>query len=99
MISILKNPEGYVYAYCEWRLVNELGMGVGLKEYMFVKEIWIHEDFRGKETLGKLIYEMDINPIGKRAKWVYWNNLKFNRLTKPLSRARLRKKGVSKCIS
>lgn len=95
MITTLKNDDGYIYAYMEWRLVSKYGLSVGEKEYIFIKDLWIHQWHRGNGSLQDLIDEVSKDPLVKKTKFVYWNNLKRNRLSKTYSKTRF-KKGAKK---
>ena len=97
MVSVLTNSLGYVYAYAEWRLLNEYGFPFEPLDHIFIKHLWIHEDYRETKTINNLIAEIDKDPVGKDADVVYWRNLKHNKLSRTFKRVKARTKGVDIC--
>ena len=92
MISVLKNSDGYIYSYCEWWIVDETGANSDTGNFLYVKDLWIHPKRRCDGTLKNIIRQIDIEE-GGQCQFVFWNNLKHNRLTSSYLRARLKKLG------
>lgn len=102
MISTLKNFDGMIYAYAEWRVVDETGTMNSAGRYLYINDLWIHEKYRGKEVMNALIRLMDEHELVKHVVGVYWENLKHkNRLTPLYNRERLSKlsKRSQECFS
>lgn len=94
MITELKNNDGFVYAYCEWEILDDKGQFKDWGEYLYIQRMWIHKLHRGKKTLQHLISLIDKHKFLSCVKWVYWNRDKYNdRISKLFSRNRLSKMG------
>ena len=89
MISALKNEEGFIYAYCEWWIVNEEGINSNQGNYLYIKDLWIHPKRRLDGTLKNLVWQIDQDE--KNCQFVYWNNLKHNRITPTYDREQFRR--------
>jgi len=96
MITVLKNRKEYVYGLIEWYLVDVKGQLDDVGKYMYINELWIHPDKRRKTTLKHLIQKLNFDPNSYTAKFVYWRNRKFKRLTPSYPRDRLAKIGEKK---
>lgn len=95
MISSLKNGNGFIYAYIEWEILDAFGQFKDFGEYIYIQNLWVHENFQNSRAIKELIGLIDSHPFAKNSDYVYWNNLKHNdRLTKPFRRERLAKMGV-----
>lgn len=93
MVSYLKTRDGYIYALAEWFIVDHEGYNSANGEYVFVKDLWIHDKQRFKDAIKYIIF--DINDRCRLAKYVYWNRTKYNKRRTPnLSRSRLARMGV-----
>lgn len=90
MISVLKNSEGLIYAYCEWWVVDEKGFNSDQGNYLYIKDLWIHPKRRMGGTLKDIIRQIDQDE-GGQCRIVYWNNLKHNRLTPSYLREKFRR--------
>lgn len=78
MITTLKTNENFIAAYIEWLIVNKNGQLENNGEYIYIKNCWIHEDYRHDDILyrlSKMIYE---HPYAKNSKKVYWAISKYN---------------------
>ena len=51
MISVVKNKEGYVSAYIEWEVLDENGQFKDGGDCIYIQDLWIHEELRGKKIL------------------------------------------------
>ena len=68
MITTLKNEQGYVIGYCEWRLVGKSGLEVPNGEYVWINDAWIHQEFRMTHKINRIIDEiMRLVPTAKYA--------------------------------
>jgi len=94
MVSTLKNLQGYIYGFAEWYVLNDKGHFQEDGDYIYIHEIWIHENKRRSKALKHLIHKIDTHECSHRARHVYWNNEKHDRLTKSFKRERLAKIGV-----
>jgi len=95
MLNVLRNKEGFVVSYIEWNRVNEYGQIVKDGLWIHIRHVWIHEDYRKKKAMNKLIYLLDNELSSYGADLVYWFREKYNkRQTDNLDRHRLAKMGV-----
>lgn len=93
MITRLFNDDGYIYAECEWTLTDKNGTIKNEGEYLYVQDLWIHENHRKKGTLAKLIPLID-KAVPYDFKYVFWKNLKHGeRQTRTYFRENLLKLG------
>ncbi len=83
MVSSLKSA-GLIYAYIDWRVVDETGQLNKNGHYVYVNDIWIAPLFQKKQTLKLLIAEMNGHEYMSDVAFVYWNNLKHSRRATPL---------------
>lgn len=88
MITTLSTEDKYVYAYCEWTVVDDLGGDDDNGNFMFVRDFWVHNNYR-PHGFKNLIIKMEMLCISKPFKWVYWNNRKHDRLINPIPRERM----------
>ncbi len=58
MITSLKDQDGKIIAYCEWRLVGQSGQEVPSGEYIWINDCWVHEDYRHTHKVGRIIDEV-----------------------------------------
>lgn len=58
MITSLKDSEGKIIAYCEWRLVGPSGYEVPSGQYIWVNDMWVHEGCRFKNKVGRIVDEI-----------------------------------------
>lgn len=95
MVSTLKNDDGYIYAFAEWRTTNDQGVAKDNGEYLYIDYMWIHDDYRQEfRILNKLINKIDVHENTKSVKYVYWETEKFgNRLSPTYIRSRLSRMG------
>ena len=69
----------------EWRQVGQSGFDKLQGEYVFLLNLWIHQDYRGKGLLKELI--ADILMKAPDAKYGYFMREKYNnRMSKPFKR-------------
>lgn len=93
MVTTLKTDNGYVYAYCEWRILNKYGYEFSPRNYIFIKELWIHPKYRNLRTIRRMIAWIDRNELTKNVPYVYWHSEKYEK-QKVYDKNKLLKKGV-----
>lgn len=76
MIETVKNADGYIIGYVEWSLLNAQGQ-FG-KEYIYVADVWVHENLRHLGILAKLIDIIYKHPYASNARKVYWDVVRIN---------------------
>jgi len=75
MVTTSKDENGKIIAYCEWRQVGPSGFDVQDGPYLYIADLWIHEDYRG---LGFLIEIIDkILVLAPSAKACYFTHKKY----------------------
>lgn len=84
MMHVLKNSDGYVYAYVDAYTVDHEGVPNKAGRYVYVCSLWIHEKFRGLGVLKALVALIDADPDITGAPWVYWKNERRNDRSMPL---------------
>ena len=84
MITSLKDEQGRIIAYAEWRLVGPSGYDVENGEYVWLSDLWIHQDFERTKRINRIIDE--VMRIAKDAKWCYFKRHKYNGRIKMFSR-------------
>ena len=94
MVTTIDNKDGYIAGFCEWYVLNEHGQFQENGDYIYIHEMWVHPDKRKNKALKHLIQKIDKDPLGYKARWVYWHREKYHRLTKPFPRERLAKIGA-----
>ena len=102
MISKLKNKDGFVFAYTEWRIVDETGHQNKAGHYCLISDLWIHPNHRQTNALKELIAMIDSHERMNDVIGVYWENLKNGtRLTPMYSRERLARffRKESECLT
>lgn len=58
MVTDLKDSEGRIIAFCEWRIVGPSGYEVPNGEYIWVNDCWVHEKYRFKNKVGRIVDEI-----------------------------------------
>ena len=72
MIDTIKNSDGYIVSYIEWEIVDSNGKFKTGGEYVYIQNIWIHENFKNVGLIGKMSEKIYEHPYSHKAKWVYW---------------------------
>lgn len=57
MVYTEKTKQGFIYAYAEWWIVNKDGQIDRNGEYVFINDLWIHEDYRYKGVMRRFIHK------------------------------------------
>ena len=85
MISTIADWDKKIVGIVEWRQVAESGFDKPHGELIWVQNLWIHPDFRGKRVLEKLIADILIS--APEAKWGYFTREKYgDRMSRRFSR-------------
>lgn len=86
MISVSKDDSGKVIAYVEWRQVGQSGFDKLKGEYVWLQNLWIHPDHRGKGILQELI--TDVLTKAPDAQFGYFTREKYgHRMSKSFKRS------------
>ena len=86
MVSTSKDIDGKVVGLVEWRQVGQSGFDKLGGEYVWLENLWIHDDFRGKGILQELI--ADILNRAPEALYAYFTREKYgNRMSRLFKRA------------
>lgn len=76
MITSLKDGDGKIIAYAEWRLVGPSGLEVPSGEYVWINDAWVHPDFRLTHRINRIIDEiMRLTPT---ARYGYFQRKDYN---------------------
>lgn len=84
MITSLKDEQGRIICYAEWRLVGPSGYDVENGEYVWLSDLWVHQDFERTKRINRIIDE--IMRIAPTAKWCYFTRGKYGFRKKIFSR-------------
>ncbi len=71
-----KNEDGYIIGYIEYQHVAQSGLPKYKGEYLWIHDLWIHEKFKGRKMLLKLVKMMLVN--APSAQYGYWRRGKYN---------------------
>ena len=74
MISVIKDDNEKVISLVEWRQVGRSGFDVEGGEFVWLQNLWIHNEYRGKGLLQEMI--SDILMRAPEAKWGYFTREK-----------------------
>lgn len=77
MITVIKNKEGYIYAYCEWLLTDEEGNWDSFGSYVWVNDLFIHKSIRGKVKIIREFIDRISTKEAPSARYVYWSRKKY----------------------
>jgi GNAT superfamily N-acetyltransferase len=94
MVTTIQNDCGYVVALIEWRQVAASGFDKYGGEYIFVNDVWIHEDYRGQSLLHELISKVLL--IAPEAKFCYYQRRKYDDRMSKLMRRELYEQLIEK---
>lgn len=87
MLTNLKDEKGKIICYVEWRLVGPSGLEVPSGDYVWVNDIWVHEDYRFKNKINRIIDE--ILRGFPQIKFCYFQRGKYGDRMKMLNRSQL----------
>ena len=86
MMTTLKNDEGYIISYIEWRQVGQSGFDKLYGEYIFVNDLWVHPEYRHHHMIEEMISRILMN--APEAQYCYFIRRKYNdRMSKLWKRA------------
>ena len=72
MLLTHKNSDGFIYSFFEWDVVDKEGKFKNDGDYMYVREIWVHEKYDGQQEIKQFISELHELVENKFIKWIYW---------------------------
>ena len=72
MIETLKNKDGLIYCYIEWQILDAAGYQQTNGDYIYIKNMWIHEDWRETRAFNQVIKKINDHPYSQKAGFVYW---------------------------
>lgn len=84
MLTSLKDEDDRIIAYAEWRLVGGSGYDVEDGHYVWVADLWVHNDFERTKRINRIIDE--VMRIAPSAKWCYFTRHKYGGRKKMFSR-------------
>jgi len=84
LITKLKDDDGKIIAYCEWRLVGKSGFDKVNGEYVWVEDLWVHPMFERTNRINRIIDE--IMRLVPSAKYCYFQRKKYNDKLRIVSR-------------
>lgn len=76
MIETLKTREGYLKAFCDYRLVDEYGKNNKKGDRLYIKELWVHPRHRRKKLMNKIFTR--IHSKFNTICFVYWLRDKYS---------------------
>ena len=76
MVTNIKDTEGRIVAIAEWRLVGDSGLECTNGRYIWLNDIWIHDAYRNKRLLNRIIDE--IMTIVPEAQYCYFQRKDIN---------------------
>jgi hypothetical protein len=97
MITYIKNKMGYIRSFAEWTLVDETGAPDDKGQFIFIRNLWVHDKQRkGFGKLGeikKFIKRISKHPFCKYAIYVYWLRKKYGERKALIKISDIAKKG------
>jgi len=72
MIDTLKNTDGLCFSYIEWQVLDAAGIQTNNGDYVYIRSIWIHPDWRETRAFRHLINNIYKHPYSQKASFVYW---------------------------
>lgn len=92
MITTLKEDDGRIICYAEWRLVGRSGFDVQHGEYVWIQDLWVHRDFERTKRINRIIDE--IIRVAPSAKYCYFKRGKYGDRMKMFSKEQLERRRV-----
>ena len=81
MVTKIQDDNGFIIGYCEWRQVGQSGFDKLRGEYIWVNDIWVHEDYESKGFINEMISMILSKAV--EAKFCYFKREKYHgRLSK-----------------
>ncbi len=75
MVVVHQNKDGFVDAYVDYQIVNELGKNDKDGIYCWVNEAWVHPTIRFKGFLKYFVRKR--YKFHPQVKWIYWTRRKY----------------------
>jgi hypothetical protein len=72
MLLTLKTDKGYIYAYIEFDVVNQFGIQVENGDTLYIRDLWIHKEYKGKIQIAKFIKMLDKLEETEKVEGIYW---------------------------
>ncbi|MDD5347855.1 MAG: hypothetical protein PHT59_04500 [Candidatus Omnitrophica bacterium] len=82
MVLVKKDAEGRIIAFAEIRMVDAAGADDKRGEYVWVNNVWVHEDYRQRGTFNRILKGF-INKGAQDypwAKYIYWQRDAHNNI-------------------
>lgn len=76
-----------IICFCDWTLVDEQGSVDNFGRYVFVRELWVHREWRGKRLIRKII--SSVIEKAPSAVYAYWERRKYGDRIKLFTREEL----------
>lgn len=76
-----------IVAYCEWLVVDEEGQPDDLGSFVFIRELWIHHNWRRKNLIKTFV--RIISDKAPSATEAYWERRKYGNRLKQFPRWKL----------
>jgi hypothetical protein len=76
MISVSKDNQDKVIAYMESRVVGQSGFDKLHGEYIYIADLWIHEDYKCDWSIFRDLMN-DILLKAQSARWIYFERKKY----------------------
>lgn len=83
MIYKHQNEEGYVFAYIEWDVVDDIGKNDEYGLRLLVKDLWVHPDYDGETAIKRFIIEASEDYRIKYVKFCYWVRERYGQQDRP----------------
>jgi hypothetical protein len=90
MITTLKDNDGKVEAYCEWRLVGQSGYECPNGKYVYVHDLWVHESVRHQHLVNEIIN--DIMTLVPQAEYCYFQRKDYNERVRLFTRSQMERR-------
>lgn len=58
MITSLKDDNGRIISYVEWRLVGKSGFDCMDGKYVWINDVWVHSEYRHANRLARMVDEV-----------------------------------------
>lgn len=75
MISLSHDDDERIVGYIEWWQVGQSGFHKPYGEYVWIKDMWIHENYRNTHVFSELV--QDVLDRSHGAKWCYFAHRKY----------------------
>ena len=93
MVLTLHDKKDLVYAYLEWMVVGKDGNPKDYGEYLLVRDLWIHHQYRRGKVIHIFVKMLNEHKFNKNVRYIYWQNLKHGeRISRLLTRSQALKK-------